>query len=103
MLSGSTVWPSAFLSQSAKRVLASRLADWNDLRNALSPASGLSLASCVRSVIQPSPIASVIVPESAGLHSRSQRRGVTQLVLLLNRSGKISARSFTVVFLSSSE
>ena len=48
-------------------------------------------------MIQPSPMASVIVRASAGLASSSQRRGVTPLVLLLNRSGNISARSVTVV------
>ena len=40
---------------------------------------------------------------SAGLASSSQRRGVTPLVLLLKRSGNISARSLTVVVRSSSE
>ena len=48
-------------------------------------------------MIQPSPIASVIAPASAGLASSSQRRGVTPLVLLLKRSGNISARSLTVI------
>jgi hypothetical protein len=53
--------------------------------------------------IQPSPMASVMVPASAGLASRSQRRGVTPLVLLLKRSGNISARSRTVTVRRSSE
>ena len=35
--------------------------------------------------------------ESAGLAISSQRRGVTPLVLLLNRSGNNSARSLTVI------
>ena len=48
-------------------------------------------------------MASVIVPASAGLASSSQRRGVTPLVLLLKRSGNISAKSLTVVVRSSSE
>ena len=48
-------------------------------------------------------MASVIVPASAGLASSSQRRGVTPLVLLLKRSGNISARSLTVCVRSSSE
>ena len=60
-------------------------------------------AAALRSVIQPSPIASVIAPASAGFASSSQRRGVTPLVLLLKRSGNISARSLTVVVRSSSE
>ena len=38
-------------------------------------------------------MASVMVPASAGFASSSQRRGVTPLVLLLKRSGNISARS----------
>ena len=42
-------------------------------------------------------MASVTVRASAGFASSSQRRGVTPLVLLLKRSGKISARSLTVV------
>ena len=54
-------------------------------------------------MIQPSPIASVMQPASAGLASSSQRRGVTPLVLLLKRSGNISARSWTVTVRSSSE
>ena len=70
---------------------------------ALSSASGSSLRSWPRSVIQPSPMASVIVRASAGFASSSQRRGVTPLVLLLKRSGNISARSLTVVVRSSSE
>ena len=45
-------------------------------------------AAALRSVIQPSPIASVMTLASAGLASSSQRRGVTPLVLLLKRSGK---------------
>ena len=48
-------------------------------------------------------MASVIARESAGFDKCSQRRGVTPLVLLLNRSGNISARSLTVIVRSSSE
>ena len=48
-------------------------------------------------------MASVIVRESAGLASSSHRRGVTPLVLLLNRSGYISARSLTVIVRSNPE
>ena len=45
----------------------------------------------------------MIVRASAGFASSSQRRGVTPLVLLLNRSGNISARSLTVVVRSNLE
>ena len=48
-----------------------------------------------KSVIQPSPIASVMSAGQAGFASSSQRRGVTPLVLLLKRSGNISAKSLT--------
>src|SRR2546430_1853440 len=48
-------------------------------------------------------MASVIVWASAGLASSSQRRGVTPFVLLLKRSGNISARSLTVIVRSSLE
>ena len=41
-------------------------------------------------------MASVIVRASAGFAISNQRRGVTPLVLLLKRSGKISAKSLTV-------
>ena len=40
-------------------------------------------------------MASVISAASGGLASSSQRRGVTPLVLLLKRSGNISAKSFS--------
>ena len=103
MVSGSTVWPDVVLSQSANCTLASRLALRKALRKPVSSASGLSLLSWPRSVIQPSPMASVIVRASAGFASSSQRRGVTPLVLLLKRSGNISAKSLTVVVRSSSE
>ena len=45
----------------------------------------------------------MISRDRSGLASRSQRRGVTPLVLLLNRSGKISAKSETTVVRSSRE
>ena len=48
-------------------------------------------------------MASVIVRASGGFASISQRRGVTPFVLLLKRSGNISARSLTVVVRSSWE
>ena len=44
-------------------------------------------------MIQSLPIASVISFDSAGLACCNQRRGVTPLVLLLKRSGNISAKS----------
>ena len=103
IVSGSTVRPEVALSQSANRALASRLALRTSSRKPWSSASGLSFRSWPRSVIQPSPMASVIVRASAGLASSSQRRGVTPLVLLLKRSGNISAKSLTVTVRSSSE
>ncbi len=103
IVSGSTGGRPVARSQPASSSFASRLAFRNASRSVSSPASGASFASCARSVIHPSPIASVIVRASDGFASRSQRRGVTPLVLLLKRSGKISARSFTVVARSSSE
>ena len=100
---GSTMIPLVALSQSAKRDLASRLALRTSSRKPRSSASGFSSARSVRSVIQPSPIASVIRRASAGLAMSSQRRGVTPLVLLLKRSGNISARSLTVAVRNSLE
>src|ERR1700746_2056773 len=96
MESGSTIAPEVDLSQSAKRSLACLLASRTALRNPTSSTSGRSLARSPSSVIQPSPIASVIHAARAGFADNSQRRGVTPLVLLLKRSGNISARSLTV-------
>jgi len=48
-------------------------------------------------------MASAIVVASAGFANNSHRRGVTPLVLLLKRSGNISARSLTVIVRSNSE
>ena len=73
------------------------------MRKPLSSANGLSLLNWARSVIQPSPMAAVIVLARAGFASSNQRRGVTPLVLLLKRSGNISARSLTVTVRSSFE
>ena len=101
--SGSTTCPVADLSQPANRTLASRLALRIAARNALSPASGSSFCSWSRSVIQPSPMASVITAASGGFASRRKRRCVTPLVLLLNRAGKSAAKSGTTVRVSSSE
>ena len=52
---------------------------------------------------QPSPTASVSSLARSGLASSSQRAGVTPLVLLLNRSGNIAAKSATVLVRSNSE
>src|SRR5208337_4352665 len=65
--------------------------------------NALSLVNSLKSRIQASPIASVMSPESPRLHNCSQRRGVTPFVLLLKRSGKISARSLSVVSRNSLE
>ena len=46
-------------------------------------------------------MAEVIVAARPGLASNRKRRWVTPLVLLLKRSGNISAKSGTTVFLSS--
>ena len=91
-VSGSTVCPEVALSHWANRALASRLALRKSLRKPRSSANGLSLLNWARSVIQPSPMAAVIVLARAGFASSNQRRGVTPLVLLLKRSGNISAR-----------
>ncbi len=93
MVSGSTASPVVAWSQTAKRALAARLARRKPSRKEGSSARGTIFLSWARSVTQPSPIASVIRRDRSGLARRSQRRGVTPLVLLLNRSGKISARS----------
>src|SRR5262249_17724890 len=103
MVSGSTLRPDDDRSQSANADLAARFAARNAPRNAGSSAYGLRRASSERSVIQPSPIASVIVPASAGLASSSHRRGVIPLVLLLKRSGNMSLRSLTVLVRRSAE
>src|SRR5260370_5445229 len=100
---GSTVSPVFDLSQLANRAFVSRVALRELSRKLLSSASGFNLLSWLRSVIQPSPIASLIVRASVGLARSNQRRGVTPLVLLLKRSENISARSLTVVVRSNSE
>ena len=58
IVSGSTVSPDFDLSQLAKWDLVSRVAARKLSRKLLSSASGFSLLSWLRSVIQPSPIAS---------------------------------------------
>src|SRR5207249_4227485 len=103
MVSGSTACPEVVRSHCAKADLAARFAPRNAPRKPRSSARGSSLASSPRSVIQPLPMASVMMRASAGFASSSQRRGVTPLVLLLKRSGNISARSLTVVERRSAE
>src|SRR5580704_19327906 len=100
---GLTTGPELDFSQFANATLASRFDLWNAFCRSESSANGLRLRSWFRSVIHLSPIASVIVSASAGFASNSQRRGVTPLVLLLNRSGNISERSLTVVVRNSLE
>ena len=89
-------------SHSANCHFASRLAS-RKLAEALVPGQRLQLAQLTE--IGDPAVADRIGYqfESAGLASSSQRRGVTPLVLLLNRSGNISARSLTVVLRSKSE
>src|SRR4029077_5207647 len=103
MLSGFTVCPVAVQSQFANLHLASRLAVVTELWKELLSARGLSFSSCCKSVIHPSPMASEIARANDGFASKSQRRGVTPFVLLLNRFGNISANSLTVVVRSSCE
>src|SRR5215831_12301441 len=97
MVSGLTVWPDVVFSQSTKCDLALRLAFRTVSRKGLSPARGLRRLSRLRSLIQASPIALVMAVARAEFARSNQRRGVTPLVLLLKRSGNISARSLTVV------
>src|SRR3989475_11354491 len=103
MVSGTTACREVVGSHGAKVDLAARFASRKALRKPRSSARGSSLASSPRSVIQPLPMASVMMRASAGFASSSQRRGVTPLVLLLKRSGNISARSLTVVERRSAE
>ena len=71
--------------------------------SAVSLASGFSRLSWLKSVIQSFPDRpSVIASGQRRICPSSHRRGVTPLVLLLKRSGYISARSFTVVVRNSS-
>src|SRR5580704_12305260 len=101
--SGSTVWPDEDLSQLANCDFASRLALLKFSRRLRSPERALSLLSWLRSVTHSSPMTSVITRASAGFDRSNQRLGVTPFVLLLKRSGNISARSLTVLVRSSSE
>src|SRR4029434_2387791 len=97
MVSGSTVCPDVDRSQFENDDLAERFAARNASRNARSSEYGLRSASSANTVIQPSPIASVMVVARAGFASSSHRRGVTPLVLLLKRSGNILLKSLPVV------
>src|SRR5271157_5328183 len=67
MVSGSIVSPRFDLSQSANRDLASRLALRNAPRKTLSLSSALSSLNWLRSVTQPSPMASVMALANPGL------------------------------------
>src|SRR5215467_9857740 len=100
MVSGSTVWPDAVISQWTNSNLALRLALRKLSKKDLSSANRLRRLSRLRSLIQESPIALVIAVARPGFARSNQRRGVTPLVLLLKRSGNISARCLTVVVLS---
>src|SRR5437870_11833152 len=101
--SGSTISPDVDLSQSANFTLASHIDLRNSSRALETSANDLSSLSWLRSVIHRSPMTCVIAPDNAGLASSNQRRGVTPFVLLLKRSGNISARSLTVVVRNSLE
>ncbi len=103
IVSASTLKPNFILNHSAQSLLFSRFTCTNLSRNPASSASDLSRANCSRSVIHALPMASVIKSASGGFASKSQRRGVTPLVLLLNLSGNISARSLTVMVRNNSE
>ena len=82
-------WPRAWLAERvAEAARRRRAASASQLVKIGDPAVADRLGDCSRA--------------SAGLASSSQRRGVTPLVLLLKRSGNISARSRTVVVRSSS-
>src|SRR5208337_4884082 len=102
-IDGAREMPDVARSQSANCVLHSFWAFRKAARKLASSASGFSRESSLRLVIQPSPMASLIVRASGTLQSRSQRRGVTPLVLLLKRSGNTVARSLTVVVRRSRE
>ena len=87
-VSGSRRCPAVALIQSTNRAFAARLAARNFSRNAgVRRPAGRPCRSWPRSVTQPSPTASVSSFARSGLASSSHRRGVTPLVLLLNRSG----------------
>src|SRR3974390_509224 len=97
IVSGLTSCPEVDFNQSANRALASRFDSKNARRKALSSASGRNALSSLSWVIHPSPMALEITLASLGLDCRSHRRGVTPLVLLLNRSGYISPQLLTGV------
>jgi len=65
--SGSTMTFEVDFNQSAKAILASRLAARNCARKPASSANGVSFRSCAESEIQPSPIASVMSRDKPGL------------------------------------
>src|SRR5262249_8815819 len=96
MLLGSRACPQADCSQSENCDLAWRLARRKSARKAASPASHFNSAISLKSVVQPSPIASEMTLDSAGLAISSQRRGVTPLVLLLKLSAYLSPTSLSL-------
>ena len=83
IVSGSTTCPDVRRSQSTNRPFASRLARRKRSRNAASCASGASAASWPRSVIQPSPIASVMSSRQRRIRHQqpSPRRHAVGLVV----------------------
>src|SRR5215471_7611025 len=103
IVSGSTSCADDDFSQFANRTLACRFDARNAARKSPSSASGFNALSSVRLVTHLSPMASEIRLANLGFACSNHRRGVTPLVLLLKRSGYISARSLTVVVRKSSE
>ena len=87
------------LSQSANCDLGLALGLAEGVAEAASSASGLSLASCVRSVIQPSPMASVmsVGERRVGQQQPAPRRDAVGLVVesLGEHLGEILARSWS--------
>ena len=82
--------PVRLAASAAKLRLFSCLISRQLARKSGSSASGSSALSSDRSLIQPSPMRSVMRLDSRGLASAIQRRGVTPLVLLLNLPGQSS-------------
>ena len=93
IVSGSTMLPVLALSQSANAALASRLACAELGAEAGVVGQRQQLAQLVQ--VRDPAVADRLGDERGqdGLASCSQRRGVTPLVLLLKRSGNISAKS----------
>ncbi|SKV05116.1 Uncharacterised protein [Mycobacteroides abscessus subsp. abscessus] len=87
---GSRSTPVVASTYSASRALLRRLTSRHCVRNEESSAYGSSSRSRSRSATQLSPMASSSSSRSPGLASARKRRGVTPLVLLLNRCGHSS-------------